>query len=130
MILLIDDDTATNFLHRRTIRKFDTTIEIREALDGAIAIAQLEQALMQGEDPPTFIFLDINMPNLNGWEFLEAYTKLPENWRSRAILFMLTTSLNPDDHERAMGYPEVTELIDKMLTAEKLERLLRKYGYK
>ena len=95
-----------------------------EANNGADALAKLRAAHDKGEDPPQYIFLDINMPVLDGWGFLDEYQSLPEEWRQRCKLFMLTTSLNPDDHERAHSYAEVNGVVDKMLDAEKFGQIL------
>ncbi len=124
LILLVDDDATTNFLHRRAISKATAQVEVHEALNGQLAIEQLKVWLKQGVEPPQYIFLDINMPQLDGWGFLESYRKLPSEWRSNAKLYMLTTSLNPDDHERASGYPEVIGIVDKMLSSERFTALM------
>ena len=124
MILLVDDDPTTNFLHRRAVSKvmLDTTVE--EASDGCAALELLRLRLAQGEQPPEFIFLDINMPKLDGWGFLNGYRHLPASMRRCTRVVVLTTSLNPDDHERALTYPDVVAVVDKILTREKLEQLL------
>ena len=90
-------------------------------------MAFLHVVISQGAPPPQFIFLDINMPHLDGWGFLEEFRNLPQDWIAKTSLFVLTTSLNPDDHDRAKSYPQVTEVIDKMLSGDKLIDLLRNH---
>ena len=124
MVLLVDDDPTTNFLHRRAIRKVDESMPVREALNGREALELLRASIARGEAPPEIIFLDISMPHLDGWGFLEGYRELPPDWRSGTRVFMLTTSLNPDDYERARTYDDVVDVIDKILTRERFRQLL------
>ena len=122
--LLVDDDDATNFLHRRTIRRAVEAARVDDVGDGAAGIAYLRARLHAGQAPPAFIFLDINMPRLDGWGFLEQYRELSAPWRVGTRLFVLTTSLNPDDRARATAYPEVAGVVDKVLDVAKLSAIL------
>jgi CheY-like chemotaxis protein len=76
---------------------------------------------------PDLIFLDINMPGMNGWEFLHEYNKLDKQLQSRAIVIMLTTSENPDDQMKAKGINVVSDFKTKPLTVEMLEEVIDKY---
>lgn len=125
MVLLIDDDPTTNFLHRRIIQRTDNTLQVMEALNGEEALLCLRENLQSGLPAPHYIFLDINMPELDGWGFLEAYRQLPEDWRSSCRLYMLTTSLNPDDHMRARTYAEVEGILDKIMSQQTFHELLQ-----
>jgi CheY-like chemotaxis protein len=132
-ILLVDDDEATNFLNQRVIRKADINAEVQVALNGKEALEFLtntgkfakEKVLPQAG----LIFLDINMPGMNGWEFLEAYKNLPEEQTRRIKVLMLTTSINPDEEKKAVDISEVKGFIHKPLTAEKLERAIKVYVF-
>lgn len=124
MVLLVDDDPTTNFLHRRAIKKVAEETLVSEALNGREALDLLRDRMQRGEPPPDIIFLDISMPYLDGWGFLEAYRELPTDYRSGSRVFMLTTSLNPDDHERARGYDFVEDVIDKILTRDRYAALI------
>ena len=128
MVLLVDDDVSTNFLHKRTIGKVSGAVAVKVAQNGRVAIELLQKEISAGCEPPKYIFLDINMPELDGWGFLEAYKDLPQDWRSKTRVFMLTTSLNPDDHSRARSYSDVVDIIDKILTQDKLESILAVHG--
>jgi CheY-like chemotaxis protein len=132
-ILLVDDDEATNFLNKRIIRKADINAEVQVALNGKEALEFLtntgkyanEKVLPQAG----LIFLDINMPGMNGWEFLEAYKQLPEEQTRRIKILMLTTSINPDEEKKAIDIPEVKGFIHKPLSGEKLERAIKVYVF-
>ncbi len=123
-ILLIDDDKATNFLHRMVIEDLGLCDSIVEAGDGLEAIDYLTAQTLSGYPKPDLIFLDINMPRMDGWEFLSAYRDLPEECQGGAVIAMLTTSLNPDDRERAKQFDCVRCFENKPLDEGKLQRLL------
>jgi CheY-like chemotaxis protein len=76
---------------------------------------------------PELIFLDINMPGMNGWEFLEHYKQLPEGLQNAMIVVMLTTSENPDDKARAATQGMLADFKSKPLTKEMLEEVINKY---
>ncbi|MCA9621230.1 MAG: response regulator [Myxococcales bacterium] len=123
-ILLVDDNDADNYLHRIVIEELDCAETISEARDGTQALALLRSA---EAPPPEIIFLDINMPRMNGWQFLDAFEKLPVQRQSKVVIVMLTTSLNPDDHERAVRRPSVKGFENKPLTADALQLILSRH---
>jgi CheY-like chemotaxis protein len=71
--------------------------------------------------------LDINMPGMNGWEFLKEYNQLENKLQSKVIVIMLTTSDNPDDESKAKTWDFVSDYITKPLTKEKMEVIVNKY---
>jgi len=130
-IMLIDDDEATNFIHRSVIRRENLDVHVQVAYTAEDALNYLtgSEKYFPGLDlpQPGIIFLDLNMPGMNGWEFLEEYRRLPEMVKRRIALLMLTTSLNPDDEERANTIPELNGFIQKPLTSEKLHDIIEQY---
>ena len=73
-----------------------------------------------------FIFLDVNMPGMNGWEFLEAYNALPANQKGRILVFMLTTSLDPEDEGKSLKLG-ANGFIRKPLTPELVVQIAKEY---
>jgi CheY-like chemotaxis protein len=142
-ILLIDDDEPTNFLNRMTLEQVGCTRHIRVAQSGQEALDYLhacghvnrsggrrgeaQDSVEERQPRPDLIFLDINMPAMDGWEFLEKYRLLPPAQKADIVLIMLTTSLNPDDELRTRTIPEVSGFENKPLGQEQLDQLLTKY---
>ncbi|MBA4058178.1 MAG: hypothetical protein C0490_25910 [Marivirga sp.] len=124
-ILLIDDNHDDNFFHDRVIRKSklcDKVVARTSAQEALDYLASTEECIH-----PDIIFLDINMPRMNGWEFLEEYAKMDKMVHSRVIIVMLTTSENPDDKIKANDSSVIAEFRTKPLTKEMLEEMINKY---
>jgi CheY-like chemotaxis protein len=129
-ILLIDDDEPTNFLNKLTLEQTGCARHIHVAQGGQEALSYLQQCGPEGAAVnlrPDLIFLDINMPAMDGWEFLERYRSLSPDRKADIVLIMLTTSLNPDDELRTKSIPEVSGFENKPLSQSRLVQLLRKY---
>ena len=111
-ILVVDDDENDQFICEYTIRKFDPSIRILEAFDGSEALDVLR------DETPDAIILDINMPVMNGFEFLDRYA---EEFEVHApVVAMLTSSHLGKDRERAMQYSFVKSYFEKPLQADHL----------
>ena len=122
-ILLVDDDPPTNFIHHKIIQTaaIDTHVETCE--NGQSALAYIAES--NTETPrPGIIFLDINMPGMNGWEFLERYNQLPEEKKENVVVAMLTTSFNPDDKRMAEENATVHSFFSKPLKKDYLHQLI------
>ncbi|MEC7756089.1 response regulator [Roseivirga sp. UBA1976] len=124
-ILLVDDDAATNFLNSMVVEEAECCERCVVAKSGMEALEFLKSS-ENGEYPqPDLIFLDINMPGMNGWQFLEHYEKLHIDQKAKVIIVMLTTSLNPDDLEKSKS-TKVEGFIHKPLTEEILKKIIDK----
>lgn len=124
-IMLIDDNKIDNFFHERVIKKCNAAKLVITKESGQEAL----DYLMSGnkKEYPNLIFLDINMPGMNGWEFIEHYKTLDQNLRTAMIVVMLTTSENPDDKARAQTQGILTDYKSKPLTKEMLEEVMETY---
>ncbi len=123
-VLLIDDCEATNFLHKMVLEESGLVENIDVVYNGCEALEYLTSRV-EGEYPkPDLIFLDINMPVMNGWEFLDRYDELEENQKAGVVVVMLTTSFNPADEKHAREIQLINNFQSKPLTQEKLEEVL------
>jgi CheY-like chemotaxis protein len=123
-ILLVDDDHEDSYFHKLVINEMNITNSIQVAENGLEALEFLKK---ENQVIPELIFLDINMPKMNGWEFLEQYKHLDKNQKARITIVMLTTSVNPDDLRRAQEMEDVTGYKTKPLSVEMLNEILHKY---
>ena len=129
-ILLIDDDEATNFIHKIIIDETGLTQNIETLLNGKEGIVYLTTLFEQENNFthfPEIIFLDLNMPLMDGWEFLDAYQQLLGDQICSTKIFILSTSINPDDLIKSKNYPTVLQYLPKPLTAETLTEISIKY---
>lgn len=126
-ILLIDDDADCNFFHEKVIRKTDCTENIYITKNGREAIDFLKREEDGKYKNPDIIFLDINMPIMNGWEFMEEYQTLNEQQKAKIVIVMLTTSLNNNDLEKAKNYKDIKGYKNKYLTQNDLNEILESY---
>ena len=126
-ILLIEDDDTINFYNQFLIENLNLAEEIVVAKNGKEGIDYLEKAGKGHATSPDLILLDINMPVMNGFEFIEEYEQLPEDWKSKILVVMLTTSLHEDDMNRAKQHPVIAEYFFKPLLEQRLGELVEKY---
>ena len=112
-ILLIDDDEATNHLHTMILKNLDLYDKIEVAENGKKGLDFIK--LCHPKDLPELILLDINMPLMDGFQFLEEYQKLDPSRRLPSKLIMVSTSSNQKEVSRAMEHKELYGYLDKPL---------------
>ncbi|WP_109746295.1 response regulator [Flavobacterium araucananum] len=126
-IMLVDDDKIGNFFHERVIRKYKTTISVIIKESAEEALYYLQNKECNENTLPVIIFLDINMPGMNGWEFLEEYKNLDKKLHCKVILVILTTSQNTEDIFKAKSNDIIFALKTKPLDKEILDEIFQKY---
>ena len=123
-VLLVDDDEINNFISIKLIKKVLNNAEIMACLNGKFAIDQL--MTIQETEPdkmPDYILLDINMPIMNGWEFLEMYNRLNIDPARKSKIYIISSSVFSNDINKAKSYPLVKDFISKPLNVEKIKEL-------
>lgn len=132
-ILLIDDDFATNFINKKIVQKSNIAKHIQVALNGKEAIDYLcskgeFESQHEISPQPDLIFLDINMPVMDGWEFIKKYKNLISEERKKKIsIIMLTSSFNPADKAKADTIKEIADYRQKTLSGTMLEEIVKKH---
>ncbi|MCW3125017.1 MAG: chemotaxis protein CheY [Bacteroidetes bacterium] len=122
--MLIDDDEDDNFYHEREILRnnADNTVLIKDS--GRKALDYISSDEKPHSD---LIFLDVNMPKMNGWEFLQEYNLLDKDVQSHAIIIMLSTSDYSADIAKSKTWDFVSDFITKPLTHQKMKEIREKY---
>jgi CheY-like chemotaxis protein len=124
-IFIIDDDNIFIFLTKKTIllTGFETDIEIFE--DGEKSIEHIKNIAGDTEKLPDLIFLDLNMPVADGWEFLEEFDLLGNSLAKKIDLYLVSSSISPYDIEKAKNFCMVKDFLIKPLEKEKLIELFK-----
>jgi two-component SAPR family response regulator len=126
--LIIDDDEINNFICIKNMKDTGFAQNATYCLRGQEGLDELRDALEnRPEDLPNVIFLDINMPLMNAWEFLEEYKELLPRFPQPVKLFILSSSVYRKDIEKSSHYEMVTDYIIKPLSKESLREINRKY---
>ena len=125
-VFLVDDDEINNFISIKLIKKALLNTEIMACLNGKFAIDQLVE--IQRNDIsklPDYILLDINMPIMNGWEFLDEYKRLNIDPLGKTKIFIISSSVFSNDINKARSYPLVKDFISKPLNVDKIVELFK-----
>lgn len=113
-VLLVDDDPLIHLIFKRVVAKIPAQIVLESAMQPLNGLEKFRHF------SPDVIFLDINMPQMSGWEFLEAMGEEGESCK----VFMYSSSIDPFDQNKVKNYPRVSEYVIKPITAEKLAVLI------
>ena len=122
----MDDDNITNFVNARIIKKLSLSEEVKIANNGKEALEFLKSVDSMTGNGPNLILLDMNMPVMDGLEFLDIYQKRPSG-KSKPVVLMLSTTNNNSDILKMKRYPILDGFIQKPLTEEKILDVFLKY---
>lgn len=128
LVLLVDDDAATNEYHSIIVTKSGVARRVHMVTSGQAGLDFLQSKVDGAHPRPNLILLDINMPAMNGFEFMEHYDKLPEEQKGQMVIIMVTTSLNPDDRKRAESISHIKGFQNKPLSVPDLLKLATDFG--
>ncbi len=120
---MVDDDDMMNLIHKQIIESSGVNAIIDIVKNGREAMEYLQRQEKGKTIIPNLIFLDINMPEMNGWEFLDKFKEFPAEHRAKIVIVMMTTSTDRDDLYHAVE-TEVKKFVNKLLTSEKFEEII------
>lgn len=122
-VLLVEDDPITVMVCDRIIKMTSFAEKVTSCENGKIGIDFLQSVKEKGP-VPKIIFLDINMPVMNGWDFLEEFDKIKSDFPELPRIYLLSSTVDPEDYRRAKSYPLVENFISKPLNKEALEKIV------
>ncbi len=129
-VLCVDDDPITLMLCKKVLLKANLSKAIDTSVNGEDALAYFDRLMADSTtDYPQLIFLDLNMPVMNGWEFLDHFSggKYAQQFPLTKVI-VLSSTIDPEDIEKSKKYPMVIEFLSKPITVEIIELLNRNLG--
>lgn len=127
-VLLVDDDDISNYITESLISEMDISEEVAVVTDGQMALEYIEShdIVTKGNLGHILVLLDLNMPVMDGFEFMEEYEK--RNWRSQVSVVMLTSSSNPKDLNNSKNY-QFAGYLQKPFDQSDIRQLLSDKGW-
>jgi len=123
-LCVIDDDPICVFGIKKTFKELAIPNHIVVYKNGLEAINGLKNLLWKGEKLPSLIFLDLNMPIMDGWDFLEEFTKIPNENRANVKIYVISSSIDPRDLLKAKAYSAVKNYFIKPITSNKIVKII------
>lgn len=123
-LYLIDDDDTYQFIVEKTLNSLNLVNSIKIFSNGKAAIDFLEETIHDIDQIPDVILLDLTMPIMDGWQFLEQYLRFRPRIGKKVVIYVISSSIDPRDMQRAKSISEVTDYIVKPLTKTKLISML------
>jgi len=125
-LAIIDDDDIYQYGVKKTLSKAQLVERIVTFSDGQEALDFFAANLDNPDELPDLVFLDLNMPIIDGWQFLEHYSKLRDKINKKITIFVTSSSRNPDDLMRAKNIDEVCDYIVKPFTLERFREIIER----
>jgi len=121
LIGLVDDEHVFHWIAEKFIEKINHGLRSISLYNGNEALEYLSDPKNQ---VPDILFLDLNMPIANGWKFLDEFEKIRKNISKEVKIYILSSSIDPEDHKRAKNYDYVQKFISKPITQKIIEGVL------
>jgi len=125
--IVVDDNRTNNLICEFAIRKYKKEVNIDVFTEPELALQNIRKAYTPREmDVLTVLFLDINMPSMTGWEFLDEFRNFGEKIHKQVVIYILTSSVDERDKEKAQSDPLVAGFFSKPLTASNVQQAVDK----
>jgi CheY-like chemotaxis protein len=125
VVALVDDDKIFRLTASKIIQTLQLTDQILQFQNGEDALRFLSENLKNKDSLPDYIFLDINMPLVDGWMFLQDFAGIKQSLPKPICIYMVSSSIDPRDVNRAKNIQDVTDYVVKPVTKEKFFELLQ-----
>jgi len=124
---IIDDDDIFIYGTRRVMQELNFCENISVFKNGQEAIDGIKEHIKLGKELPDVILLDINMPIMNGWDFLEELAQTPNLNKNKVLLYLISSSVDPVDIDRAKKIELVTNYFIKPITPKQVKEILKEF---
>lgn len=124
-ITLIDDDEVYTFLTKKAIEQTNLAEVMNVFTNGLDALDFIKENKNNADSLPEIIFLDLSMPIIDGWQFLQEYIKLYPKIEKSIVIYICTSSISPDDIIKARDISVVTDFVIKPIAKDKLIEIIR-----
>lgn len=128
-VCIVDDDDIYQYTMVKTMELLNLTDKIRVFSDGEEALDFMLDNLQNDKELPDIIFLDIDMPIMDGFQFMEEYIKLKPDLGKKITIYMVSSSVDPVDIERAKKISDITDYIVKPVTHDQLKHIVGDLGF-
>jgi CheY-like chemotaxis protein len=123
-IYIIDDDNLYQLLLKRSIEKLNPATKIVPFKNGSEAWVHIEERLATGQAMPDLLLLDINMPVMDGWQFLEVLEQKKEQFDPMLCIYMISSSIDHNDRRAATSNPLIRQYISKPVPVDVLAKII------
>jgi response regulator RpfG family c-di-GMP phosphodiesterase len=124
-VFIVDDDIVVRILVMKILKNIGYEGKIHQFENGETALNEIIEPTFEAtNDGFNLVLLDINMPNMDGWGFLDAFTALSDLNKKGHFVTMITSSIDQADKEKAFSYPDVKDFIQKPVSIQLLKDFL------
>jgi len=125
-IWIVDDDKILTYVLKRMLASVNSFENIEIFQNGKDAFNQLSEAIHNQELLPDIILLDLNMPVMDGWQFLDEFEKIDFN--RKITLYIVSSSIDSHDHDKAKNYNAVTDFLVKPIGKKQIEQMVEAFN--
>jgi CheY-like chemotaxis protein len=126
-LFVIDDDDIFIFLAKNTVLKFLPDLNFQSFVDGERALEYFKENLLNEEELPEIILLDINMPYLDGWGFMTEFNKIMANVNKKVLVYIVSSSNSKSDYDKALNLQGIAGYVVKPIVKTDFKNLVDSY---